>query len=42
MTPPEQAPTPGTREHFFQVSELQRWGTIQEYVDLCVRREAHW
>src|SRR5262245_57707835 len=35
MTPPEQAPTPGTREHFLQVSQLQRWGTIQEYVDLC-------
>ena len=28
-------PTPGTREHFLQVSQLQRWGTIQEYVDLC-------
>ena len=26
---------PGTREHFLQVTQLQRWGTIQEYVDLC-------
>ena len=26
---------PGTREHFLQVSQLQRWSTIQEYVDLC-------
>ena len=35
MTPPDQAPKLGTREHFLQVSQLQRWGTIQEYVDLC-------
>jgi len=35
MTPPDHAPNPGTREHFLQVSQLQRWGTIQEYVDLC-------
>jgi hypothetical protein len=28
-------PTPGTREHFLQVTQLRRWGTIQEYVDLC-------
>jgi hypothetical protein len=28
-------PTRGTREHFLQVTQLQRWGTIQEYVDLC-------
>ena len=35
MTSPHEVPTPGTREHFLQVSELQRWGTIQEYVDLC-------
>ena len=35
MPPPDQAPKLGTREHFLQVSELQRWGTIQEYVDLC-------
>jgi hypothetical protein len=31
-------PTPGTREHFLQVTQLQRWGTIQEYVDLCRTR----
>jgi hypothetical protein len=35
MTPPDYAPKQGTREHFLQVSQLQRWGTIQEYVDLC-------
>jgi hypothetical protein len=35
MTPPDRGPKPGTREHFLQVSQLQRWGTIQEYVDLC-------
>ena len=28
-------PSPGTREHFLRVTQLQRWGTIQEYVDLC-------
>jgi hypothetical protein len=28
-------PTPGTREHFLRVTPLQRWGTIQEYIDLC-------
>jgi len=33
---------PETREHCLRVTQLQRWGTIQEYVDLCVRREAHW
>jgi hypothetical protein len=32
-------PTPGTREHFLQVTQLQGWGTIQEYVDLCRTRE---
>ena len=42
MTSPHEVPTPGTREHFLQVSQLRRWGTIQEYVELCVRREAHW
>jgi hypothetical protein len=26
---------PGTREHFLQVTQLQRWRTIQEYVELC-------
>ena len=31
-------PTPGTREHFLQVMQLRRWGTIQEYVDLCRRQ----
>ena len=34
MRPPEHAPTPGTREHCLQVSQLQRWSTIQESVDL--------
>ena len=28
-------PSRGTREHFLRVTQLQRWGTIQEYVDLC-------
>jgi hypothetical protein len=28
-------PSPGTWEHFLRVTQLQRWGTIQEYVDLC-------
>jgi hypothetical protein len=28
-------PTPGTREHFLRVTQLQCWGTIQAYVDLC-------
>jgi hypothetical protein len=31
-------PTPGTREHFLQVTQLRRWGTIQEYADLCRRQ----
>jgi len=35
MTTPEQDPAPGTREHFLQVTTVQRWGTIQEYVELC-------
>jgi hypothetical protein len=35
MTSPPEAPTPGTREHFLQVTTLRRWGTIQEYVELC-------
>jgi hypothetical protein len=42
MTTTPHESMPGTREHFLQVSQLQRWGTIQDYVDLCVRREAHW
>ena len=29
---------PGTREHFLQVTPLQRWGTIQEDVDRCRMR----
>jgi hypothetical protein len=29
---------PGTREHFLEVMQLRRWGTIQEYVDLCRMR----
>jgi hypothetical protein len=28
-------PTPGTQDHFLRVTQLQRWGTIQAYVDLC-------
>ena len=35
---PNQDPAPGTREHFLAVTQLQRWGTIQEYVDLCRTR----
>jgi hypothetical protein len=35
MMTPTQEPTPGTREHFLHVTTLRRWGTIQEYVDLC-------
>jgi hypothetical protein len=31
----DQDPTPGTREHFLEVTRLQRWGTIQDYVELC-------
>jgi hypothetical protein len=34
MDTPDQDPTPGTREHFLTVTRLQRWGTIQEYVEL--------
>jgi hypothetical protein len=30
-----QDPTPGTREHFLRVTQLRRWGTIQDYVELC-------
>jgi hypothetical protein len=30
-----QDPTPGTREHFLHVTQLRRWGTIQNYVELC-------
>jgi len=30
-----QDPKLGTREHFLRVTQLRRWGTIQEYVDLC-------
>jgi hypothetical protein len=35
MTTPSQEPPPGTREHFLHIAQLQRWGTIQEYVELC-------
>jgi hypothetical protein len=35
MTTPTHEPTPGTREHFLHVATLQRWGTIQGYVQLC-------
>ena len=38
MMTPDQTPTPGTREHFLQVAGLQRWGTIQDYVELCRQR----
>src|ERR1043166_1849726 len=38
MDTPAQDPTPGTREHFLEVMKLQRWGTIQEYVELCRAR----
>jgi hypothetical protein len=30
MDTPDQEPTPGTREHFLEVTRLQRWGTIQD------------
>jgi hypothetical protein len=35
MTTSTQEPRPGTREHFLQVTTLRRWGTIQDYVELC-------
>jgi hypothetical protein len=35
MATPIHEPTPGTREHFLQITTMQRWGTIQDYVDLC-------
>jgi hypothetical protein len=35
MATDDQDPTPGTREHFLQMTQLRRWGTIQEYVELC-------
>ena len=35
MTTPTQEPAPGTREHCLEVTRLQRWGTIQAYVELC-------
>jgi hypothetical protein len=35
MTTPTHEPKPGTREHFLQLTTLRRWGTIQEYVELC-------
>jgi hypothetical protein len=31
-------PTLGTREHFLRVTQLRRWRTIQEYVELCRRQ----
>jgi len=30
MDTPDRDPTPGTREHFMEVAQLRRWGTIQE------------
>jgi hypothetical protein len=38
MTSPPEVPAPGTREHFLQVTALRRWGTIQDYVELCRQR----
>jgi hypothetical protein len=38
MTSPPDTPTPGTQEHFLRVTQLRRWGTIQEYVELCRAR----
>jgi hypothetical protein len=38
MDTPDQDPIPGTPEHFLEVTKLQRWGTIQEYVELCRAR----
>ncbi len=38
MTTPIEEPKPGTREHFLAVTRLQRWGTIQDYVELCRRQ----
>jgi hypothetical protein len=38
MDTPDHDPTPGTREHFLKVTQLRRWGTIQEYVELCRQR----
>jgi hypothetical protein len=35
MTPPPQEPQPGTWEHFLHLAQRQRWGTIQDDVDLC-------
>jgi hypothetical protein len=35
MATDTQDPTPGTREHFLRVTQLRRWGTIQDYVELC-------
>jgi hypothetical protein len=35
MATDTQEPTPGTREHFLRVTQLRRWGTIQDYVELC-------
>jgi len=35
MVTDEWDPAPGTRDHFLRVTQIQRWGTIQNYVDLC-------
>jgi hypothetical protein len=35
MTTPPQDSQPGTREHSLHIVQRQRWGTIQDYVDLC-------
>jgi hypothetical protein len=34
----EQDPQPGTRDHFLEVTRVRRWGTIQDYVELCRAR----
>jgi hypothetical protein len=34
----DQELNPGTRKHFLTVTQLRRWGTIQDYVDLCRTR----
>ena len=38
MLAEDQNPTWGTWEHFLRVTQLQCWGTIQEYVGLCRRQ----
>jgi len=35
MATDTQEPAPGTREYFLRVTQLRRWGTIQEDVERC-------